>query len=86
MVGSVGVDVDPVEVGGPCTTSTIPTAWSTPVVQVQVPTMNVRPAASSMEVGKMTIWLAMGFAITPPTWHAIVDEISVAIYRGVCPR
>jgi hypothetical protein len=33
-----------------------------------------------MEARKMTIWLAMRFTITPPTWRAIVDKISVAVY------
>jgi hypothetical protein len=44
------------------------TAPSTLVVQVNVPIMKVWPAGRTMEAGKMTIWLAMGSARTPPLY------------------
>jgi hypothetical protein len=56
------------------------------VVQVNVPIMNVRPAERTMEAGKLTSWLAMESARTPPTWRATVDEMWSAVYRGVCTR
>jgi hypothetical protein len=37
------------------------------VVLVNVPIVNVRPAEMTMEAGKLTIWLAMESARTPPT-------------------
>jgi hypothetical protein len=56
------------------------------VVQVNVPIVNVRPAERSMEVGKLTIWLAMQSAHTTPTYSATVDDMWSAVYQGVCPR
>jgi hypothetical protein len=56
------------------------------VVQVNVPIVNVRPAERSMEVGKLTIWLAMESARTPSTWRATIDDMWSAVYQGVCPQ
>jgi hypothetical protein len=36
-----------------------------------------------MELGKWTIWLAKDSARTPPTYCTTVDEIHLAVYRGV---
>jgi hypothetical protein len=55
------------------------------VVQVNVPMVNVRPIGRTMEAGKLTVWLAMESACTPPTWRATVDRIWLVVYRGVCP-
>jgi hypothetical protein len=59
---------------------------SVPVVQVNIPIMNIKPVGRTMEAGKLTIWLAIESACTPPIWHATVDEMWLAVYRGVCPR
>jgi hypothetical protein len=72
----VDVDIDPVGAGGACTASTTSAGPSTPVV----PIVNVRPAGRTMEAGKLTIWLAMESARTPPTWCATVDEMWSAVY------
>jgi hypothetical protein len=50
-----------------------------PVVQVNVPIMNVWSAGRTMEARKMTIWLAMRSARTPSTWRATVDEMWSAV-------
>ena len=59
---------------------------SEPVVQVIWPMVNVRPFGVAMEPGMMTILLVWGAVHTPPTWHATVDKIWLAVYLGVCPR
>jgi hypothetical protein len=82
---SAVVDVDSVGAGA-CTASMASAEPSAPVVQVNVPIVNVSPAGRTMEAGKLTIWLAIESAHTPPTWRATVDEIWSAVYRGVCPR
>jgi hypothetical protein len=80
------VDVDSVGAGGACTASTASVGASVPVVRVNVPIVNVSPAGRTMEARKLTIWLVIESACTPPTWRATVDEIWSAVYRGVCPR
>jgi hypothetical protein len=85
-IESTDVDVDAVSAAGACTASTTSAGPSTPVVQVNVPIVNVRPTGRTMEAGKLTIWLAMEFARTPPTWRTTIDEMWSAVYRGVCPR
>jgi hypothetical protein len=85
-IESIIVDVDLVGVGGACIASMSSAGPSVPVVQVNISILNVRPAGRSMEAGKLTIWLTMESARTPPTWHATVDEMWSAVYRGVCPR
>jgi hypothetical protein len=51
------------------------------------PTMKDWPGSRrTMELGKRIIWFAMDSTCTPPTWHATVDEILLAIYRGICPQ
>jgi hypothetical protein len=59
---------------------------SKPVVQVIWPMVTVRPFGVAMEPGMMTILFVWGAVRTPPTWHAIVDEIWSTVYLGVCPR
>jgi hypothetical protein len=66
-IESAVVDVDPVSVGGACTASTTLAGPSAPVVQVNVPIVNVKPAGRAMEAGKLTIWPAMESVRTPPT-------------------
>jgi hypothetical protein len=61
------VDVDSVRIGGACTTSTASAGPSEPVVQVNVLIVNVCPTGRTMEAGKLTIWLAIESARTPPT-------------------
>jgi hypothetical protein len=56
------------------------------VVQVNIPIVNVSPAGRTMEAGKLTIWLAIESARTPPTWCATIDEMWSAVYRGVYPQ
>jgi hypothetical protein len=85
-IGSVVVDVDSVGAGGACTVSMTSARLSAPVVQVNVLIVNVSPAGRTMKAGKLTIWLAIDSARTPPTWRATVDEMWSAVYRGVCPR
>jgi hypothetical protein len=58
----------------------------TPVVQVIWPMVNERPFAMAMVSGMMTILLAWEAVRTPPTWRVTIDEIWLAVYRGVCPR
>jgi hypothetical protein len=58
----------------------------TPVVQVIWPMVNERPCATAAESGMMTILLAWEAVRTPPTSRTTIDEIWLAIYRGVCPR
>jgi hypothetical protein len=55
------------------------------VVQVNVLIMNVKPAGRVMEAVKLTIWLTMESARTPPTYHATIDEMWSAVYRGGIP-
>jgi hypothetical protein len=85
-IESAIVDVDSIGAGGACTASTTLAGPSTPVVEVNVLIVNVRPARRAIEAGKLTIWLAMESARTPPTWRATVDEMWSAVYQGVCPR
>ena len=59
---------------------------SEPVVQVIWLMVNMRPFGVAMEPGMMTILFVWGAVCTPPTWHATVDEIWLAVYLGVCPR
>jgi hypothetical protein len=66
-IESAIIDVDPVAAGGAYTASMTSAGPSTPVVQVNVPIVNVRPAERAMEARKLTIWLAMESARTPPT-------------------
>jgi hypothetical protein len=66
-IRSAIVDVDSVGIGGACTVSMTSLGPSAPVVQVNVPIVNVKPAGRAMEAGKLTIWLAMESARTPPT-------------------
>jgi hypothetical protein len=61
------VDVDSVGTGGACTTSMTSAGPLASVVQVNVSILNVRPAGRTMEAWKLTIWLAMESARTPPT-------------------
>jgi hypothetical protein len=79
-IESTDVDVDPVGAGGACTASMTSVGPSTPVVQVNVSIVNVRPTGRTMEAGKLTIWLAMESARTPSTWCATVNEMWSAIY------
>jgi hypothetical protein len=81
-IKSADVDVDSVGAGGACTASMTSAGPSTPVVQVNVPIVNVRPTERTMEAGKLTIWLTMESTCTPPTWRATVDEMWSAVYRG----
>jgi hypothetical protein len=74
-IESTVVDVDSVGAGGACTASTTLAGLSALVVQVNVPIVNVRPAERTMEAGKLTIWLAIESAHTPPTWCATIDEM-----------
>jgi hypothetical protein len=85
-IESAIVDVDLVGAGGACTTSMASAGPSAPVVQVNVPIVNVGPARRTMEAGKLTIWLAIESARTPHTWCATVDDMWLVAYRGVCPR
>jgi hypothetical protein len=57
-IESAIVDVDSVSARGACISSTTSAGLSTPVVQVNVPIVNVRPAERTMEAGKLTSWLA----------------------------
>jgi hypothetical protein len=84
-IESAVVDVDSVGAGGACTASTTSAGPSAAVVQVNVPIVNISPARRTMEAGKMTIWLTIESARTPPTWHATIDKMWSAVYRGVCP-
>jgi hypothetical protein len=61
------VDVDSVRIRGACTASTASAGPSELVVQVNVLIVNVSPTERTMEAGKLTIWLAIEFARTPPT-------------------
>jgi hypothetical protein len=79
-IKSAIVDVDSVGVGGACTASTTAAGPLASVVQVNVPIVNVSPVGRAMEAGKLTIWLAIKSARTPPTWHATVDEMWLAVY------
>jgi hypothetical protein len=54
-IESVVVDVDSIGAGGAYTASTTSAGPSAPVVQVNVPIMNVSPAERTMEAGKLTI-------------------------------
>jgi hypothetical protein len=85
-IESTDVDIDPVGAGGACTASMTSARTSTPVVRVNVPMVNIRPAGRTMEAGKLTIWLAMESARTSPSWGATVDVMWSVVYRGVCPR
>jgi hypothetical protein len=66
-IRSIVVDVDSVGVGGACTASMTLVGSSAPVVQVNVPIVNVKHARRAMEAVKLTIWLTMESARTPPT-------------------
>ena len=49
---------------------------SVPMIQVMDPTVKIYLGiGKAMELGKVTIWLAMESAHTPPTWRTTVDEI-----------
>jgi hypothetical protein len=85
-IESAIVDVDSVGVGGACIASMASVGPSAPVVQVNIPIMNVNPTKRTMEVGKLTIWLAIESARTPPTWCATIDEMWSVVYRGVHPQ
>jgi hypothetical protein len=85
-IKSAIVNVDLVGVEGVCTASTTLVGPSAPVVQVNVPIMNVSPAGRTMEAGKSIIWLAIESARTTPTWRATIDEMWSAVYRVVCLR
>jgi hypothetical protein len=66
-IKSTVVDVDSVGAVGGCTTSMTSVGPSALVVQVNISIVNVRPARRTTEAGKLTIWLAMESARTPPT-------------------
>ena len=67
--------------------STISPLPSVLITQVMDPIVNDWPGSGKiMELGKLTIWLAMESARTPPTWHATINEIWLAVYREVYPR
>jgi hypothetical protein len=66
-IESAIVDVDLVSTGGACTASMTLVGLLALVVQVNVSILNVRPAGRTMEAWKLTIWLAMESARTPPT-------------------
>jgi hypothetical protein len=66
-IGSAVIDVDSVGVEGVCTASMTSTGLLAPVVQVNIPIMNVSLVGRTMEAGKLTIWLAIESAETPPT-------------------
>jgi hypothetical protein len=85
-IESAVVDVDSVCARGACTTSMASTGSLALVVQVNIPIVNVSPAGRTMEAGKLTIWLAIESARTPPTWCATIDEMWSAVYRGVYPQ
>jgi hypothetical protein len=55
---------------------------SASVVQVNVLIVNISPAGRTMEAGKLTIWIAIESARTPPTWRSTIDEIWSAVHRG----
>ena len=60
---------------------------SVPMIQVMDPTVKIYLGiGKAMELGKVTIWLAMESACTPPTWRATIDKIWLTVYRGVYPR
>jgi hypothetical protein len=65
-IESAVVDVDSVGVGA-CTASMASVGPSAPMVQVNILIVNVNPTRRTMEVGKLTIWLAIESAHTPPT-------------------
>jgi hypothetical protein len=65
-IESTVVDVDLVGVGGACTTSMTSVGPLALVVQVNFPIVNVRPAGRTVEGGKLTIWLTLESASTPP--------------------
>jgi hypothetical protein len=85
-IGSAVIDVDSVGTGGARTASMTSARPSASVVQVNVPIVKVSPTGRTMEAVKLTIWLAIESARTPLTWHATIDEMWSAVYRGVCPR
>jgi hypothetical protein len=66
-IGPAIVDVDLVGAGGAYTASTTSAGPSAPVVQVNNLMVSVKPARRTMEVGKLTIRLAMESAHTPST-------------------
>jgi hypothetical protein len=84
-IESAVIEVDSVGAGGAFTASTTSAGPSAPVVEVNVLIVNVSPAGRTMEAGKLTIWLVIESARTPPTWHATVDDMWSTVYRGVCP-
>ena len=77
--------VGEVDAGKPCIAAMVPTVVATPVVQVNAPTVKVRPASNVMEAGNDTILLEQRSRCAPPTWRATVDEISAIVRPGVCP-
>jgi hypothetical protein len=52
------------------------------VVQVNAPTVKVRPVSNVMEAGNDAILLERRSRCAPPTWRATVDEISAAVCQG----
>ena len=75
-----------ISVGWSYTSSMISPLPSGPMTQVMDPIMKIWPASrGAMELGKVTIWFAMDSACTPPTLHATVNEIWLAVYQGVYP-
>ena len=75
-IGDIVVDVGMIGVGWSCTASMISPLPSGPMIQVMDPTVKIWPGEEkAMELGKVTIWLAIESTSTPPTWRATIDEI-----------